>query len=227
MSEFRQSTFPRLGQTLAQAALLLAFLTLVSRVVGLLRVRIFTSYFGAGEILDTYYAAFRIPDFLMGVFIVGTLSVAALPVIAEYLVRKPERTRYMVANLINITSTCMLVLCVLVGVAAPYLVALIVPGFSEAQQQDVVLLTRLILAAEVLLSVANLTTTALNAAKRFFVGGDWSDFLQLGFNCRCSLVVSGVWHARLGLRSHFGRGAQLGLPTPRAIWRRLAVAPGI
>lgn len=187
MNESGQNTVPRLEQTLAQAALLLAFLTLVSRVVGLLRVRIFTSYFGAGEILDTYYAAFRIPDFLMGLFIVGTLSVAALPVIAEYFVRKPDRAPRMVANLINITSLCMLVLCGLVGLGAPYLVSLIVPGFSPAQQQDVVMLTRLILAAQVLLSIANLTTTALNAAKRFLWAGIGPIFYNLG------LIAGVVW----------------------------------
>lgn len=187
MSELGQNKFSRLEQTLAQAALLLAFLTLVSRVVGLLRVRIFTSYFGAGEILDTYYAAFRIPDFLMGLFIVGTLSVAALPVIAEYFVRKPDRAPHMVANLINITSVCMLVLCGLVALGAPYLVSLIVPGFSAAQQQDVVMLTRLILAAEVLLSIANLTTTALNAAKRFLWAGIGPIFYNVG------LIIGVVW----------------------------------
>jgi hypothetical protein len=73
MTEPEHVQRPRVGQTLAQAALLLAFLTLVSRVVGLLRVRIFTSHFGAGEVLDTYYAAFRIPDFFNGVIYSGYL----------------------------------------------------------------------------------------------------------------------------------------------------------
>lgn len=187
MVEPEHTTRPRVEQTLAQAALLLAFLTLVSRVVGLLRVRIFTSHFGAGQVLDTYYAAFRIPDFLMGLFIVGTLSVAALPVVAGYLVQKPGQASKMVANLINITSVFMLGLCGLTALFAPYLVKLIVPGFSALQQHDVIVLTRLILIAEVLLSISNLTTTALNAAKRFLWAGIGPIFYNLG------LIAGVVW----------------------------------
>lgn len=177
----------RSGRTLAEAALLLAFLTLLSRVVGLLRVRIFTSHFGAGAVLDTYYAAFRIPDFLMGVFIVGTLSVAALPVVAEYFVRKPGQAAKMVANLLNVTSIFMVVVCGVVAAAAPYLVKLIVPGFPASQQHDVVVLTRLILLAEVFLSISNLTTTALNAAKRFLWAGIGPILYNLG------LIVGVLW----------------------------------
>lgn len=187
MTEPEHVQRPRVEQTLAQAALLLAFLTLVSRVVGLLRVRIFTSHFGAGEVLDTYYAAFRIPDFLMGLFIVGTLSVAALPVVAGYLVHKPGQAPRMVSNLINITSVFMLGVCGLTAVFAPLLVKLIVPGFSAAQQYDVVVLTRLVLIAEVLLSVSNMTTTALNAAKRFLWAGIGPIFYNLG------LIAGVIW----------------------------------
>lgn len=204
MIEPEHSKGSRVEQTLAQAALLLAFLTLVSRVVGLLRVRIFTSHFGAGQILDTYYAAFRIPDFLMGLFIVGTLSVAALPVVAGYMVQKPGQASKMVANLINITSLFMLGLCSLVALLVPYLVKLIVPGFSEAQQHDVVVLTRLILVAEVLLSIANLTTTALNAAKRFFWAGIGPIFYNLG------LIAGVVWLYPLYGLSGLGYGVILG-----------------
>lgn len=204
MAELVFTKKPRIEQTLAQAALLLAFLTLVSRVVGLLRVRIFTSHFGAGEILDTYYAAFRIPDFIMGLFIVGTLSVAALPVIAEYFVHKPGQVSRMVANLINITSICMLAICSLVALLAPELVKLIVPGFSVAQQHDVVTLTRLILVAEVLLSISNLTTTALNAAKRFLWAGMGSIFYNVG------LIVGVVWLYPLFDLPGLGYGVILG-----------------
>lgn len=195
---------PYIEQTLAQAALLLAFLTLVSRLVGLLRVRIFTSQFGAGEILDTYYAAFRIPDFIMGLFIVGTLSVAALPVVAEYFVHKPGQVSRMVANVINVTSLCMLVICGGVALFAPELVRLLVPGFSSGQQHDVVVLTRLVLAAEVLLSISNLTTTVLNAAKRFLWAGIGPIFYNVG------LIVGVVWLYPLYGLPGLGYGVILG-----------------
>jgi len=47
---------------LHQAAYLLAGLTLASQVLALLRDRTFAHTFGAGQTLDLYYAAFRVPD---------------------------------------------------------------------------------------------------------------------------------------------------------------------
>ena len=47
---------------LHQAAYLLAALTLASQLLALLRDRVFAHTFGAGEVLDLYYAAFRVPD---------------------------------------------------------------------------------------------------------------------------------------------------------------------
>src|SRR6185436_16008989 len=49
-------------RNLHQAAYLLAGLTLASQVLALLRDRLFAHTFGAGETLDLYYAAFKVPD---------------------------------------------------------------------------------------------------------------------------------------------------------------------
>ena len=49
---------------LHEAAYLLGFFALFSQLLALLRDRLLTGQFGAGEILDVYYAAFRIPDFI-------------------------------------------------------------------------------------------------------------------------------------------------------------------
>jgi putative peptidoglycan lipid II flippase len=176
------------------SSVVVAGLTLASRLVGLVRVRIFASHFGAGQILDTYYASFRIPDFLMGVLIVGTLSIAVLPVFAEAMLKSRARAERLVGNLLNITLFGMLVVCVLVGVAAPWLVHVIVPGFSAESARNVVVLTRLILCAQVLLSVGNVAATGLNAAKRFF----WAGFAPITYNL--GLIAGVVWFfPRFGL----------------------------
>ena len=52
-------------KTIAGGAILIGALSLASRLVGLLRDRLFASTFGAGDTLDVYYAAFRIPDLIL------------------------------------------------------------------------------------------------------------------------------------------------------------------
>ena len=49
--------------TIMGGAIIIGLAQIVSRLLGLLRERMLASTFGAGETLDIYYAAFKIPDF--------------------------------------------------------------------------------------------------------------------------------------------------------------------
>ncbi len=186
------------------AALVVALLTLLSRISGLIRVRIFASEFGAGEVLDMYYAGFRIPDFLMGVLIVGTLSIAALPVISQALKKSEAEANKLVSVLLNYTFLGMLVVCAVVALAAPWFVRLVVPGFTDVQLVQVVLLTRVILVAQIFLALANVMSATLNSVKRFF----WAGFSPVLYNA--GLIVGAVWlYPRFGIVG-LGYGVLLG-----------------
>src|SRR3989344_2107550 len=67
------------SKSITGAAIIISGATLVSRLVGLLRDRIFAHNFGAGPIMDAYYAAFKIPDLIYNLLIVGALSAAFIP----------------------------------------------------------------------------------------------------------------------------------------------------
>jgi len=56
--------------------------SMASRFVGVVRDRVLASTFGAGHDLDAYYAAFRVPDFLYTLIILGALSAGFIPVFA-------------------------------------------------------------------------------------------------------------------------------------------------
>ena len=51
-------------KSITGAAILLGSASFVSRLIGVLRDRIFAHQFGAGTTLDAYYAAFKIPDLI-------------------------------------------------------------------------------------------------------------------------------------------------------------------
>ncbi len=67
------------------SAFLLALSSLFSRLLGLYRVHLLASIFGAGTILDAYFAAFRLPDLVFNIFILGTVTVAFIPIFSQYL----------------------------------------------------------------------------------------------------------------------------------------------
>ena len=61
------------SEKISSAAITIAVFGFVSRLFGLWRDRLLVSKFGAGETLDIYYAAFKVPDLLYNIFIVGVI----------------------------------------------------------------------------------------------------------------------------------------------------------
>jgi putative peptidoglycan lipid II flippase len=63
-------------------ALMVAAGILLSRLIGLVRNRVFAHYFGTSAAADAFNAAFRIPNFLQNLFGEGVLSASLIPVYA-------------------------------------------------------------------------------------------------------------------------------------------------
>ncbi len=111
-------------------------MTLISRILGLIRDRVFAEYFGAGPGMDAFFVAFRIPNFLRRLFAEGAFSLAFVPVLSEY---KAKRSHADVRELVeHVAGTLFGVLFVvtLIGVAAsPFLVMLFAPGFIDEMER--------------------------------------------------------------------------------------------
>jgi len=60
----------RESKSIVSAAIIIAAFSFLSRFVGLIRDRILAGEFGAGTVLDSYYAAFKVPDFLFSLIVV-------------------------------------------------------------------------------------------------------------------------------------------------------------
>ncbi len=71
-------------ETVTGAALILGSAALASRLLGFVRDRVLAHYFGAGDIIDAYYAAFKIPDLAYNLIILGAFSAGFIPVSPNY-----------------------------------------------------------------------------------------------------------------------------------------------
>ena len=67
------------------AAALVALSSLISRFLGVIRDRILAGQFGAGTELDIYYAAFRVPDLIFNLLVLGALSAGFIPIFVSLL----------------------------------------------------------------------------------------------------------------------------------------------
>src|SRR5215471_14438757 len=111
-------------------AVLVAAGILLSRLVGLVRLRVFAHYFGLqSDEADAFQAAFRIPNSLQNLFGEGALSASFIPVYASLLAHGDKREADRVAGAVAAILALLVAVLVLIGVlATPVIIAVVAPG---------------------------------------------------------------------------------------------------
>lgn len=157
------------SKTITGAAIILGAASFVSRFIGIIRDRIFAHQFGAGEVLDAYYAAFRIPDLVYNLVIVGALSAGFIPIFAKLLVKDRDEAWKITSGIINILGITLLVTCAVLFVFTPKLIPLLVPGFDGVQLQTTIMLTKIMFASPIILGLSSIVSGVLQTFKSFLV----------------------------------------------------------
>jgi putative peptidoglycan lipid II flippase len=118
-----------MSRKLVKSTVTVGAMTLVSRVLGLLRDMVFAR-FGVDAGMDAFFVAFKIPNFMRRLFAEGAFSQAFVPVLTEYKARGDHDEVKALVDRVAGTLAGLLGLLVLVGVlASPGLVLLFAPGF--------------------------------------------------------------------------------------------------
>jgi len=146
-------------------------MTLVSRVLGLLRDMVLARWFGASANMDAFFVAFKIPNFLRRLFAEGAFSQAFVPIISEY---REQRDHAAVQQLVNKVGGTLLgvlsVLCVIGVLASPVLVTIFAPGFlyrDPAQFELAAVMLRLTFPYLLFISLVAFAAGILNTYGRF------------------------------------------------------------
>jgi len=151
------------------AALILGIASLGSALLGFFRDRLLAGQFGAGDDLDIYYTAFRIPDFVNMVLIMGAISAAIIPVFTFYLHKDEKEAKQFLNNLLNLFMIVFIVVSFFLFIFASQLISLIAPGFGIEKREMTVLLTRIMFLSPILLGVSNIISGILQVFSRFLV----------------------------------------------------------
>ena len=118
------------GLHLLQSISVVSFMTLISRVLGLVRDLVFARYFGASLVMDAFIIANRIPNMLRRFFAEGAFSQGFVPVMARYRETADHEDARKLVDAVAGTLGLILFVVTLAGVvAAPILVAIVAPGF--------------------------------------------------------------------------------------------------
>ncbi|HBB02964.1 MAG: integral membrane protein MviN, virulence factor [Candidatus Peregrinibacteria bacterium GW2011_GWF2_38_29] len=163
-----------LKQKLLSGAVLLGVSSLLSRLLGLLRDRLFATTFGAVTAdgihnLDTYYAAFRLPDMLFQLLLYGVISASFIPIFSAYIKKDKAEEGWAFANsCTTILTTFLFGVVALSLIFAPWLVKLIVPGFSQEKLDLTVNLTRIMLISPLFFGFSSIWQSIQNSFGKYF-----------------------------------------------------------
>jgi len=143
---------------------------LLSRILGLVRNRVFAHFLGTSDAADAFNAAFRIPNFLQNLFGEGVLSASFIPVYARLLGRddrhEASRVAGAVFSLLALASSALVLLGIL---TTPALIAVIAPGFSGPKREITITLVRVLFPGAGLLVLSAWCLGVLNSHRRFFL----------------------------------------------------------
>ncbi len=161
----------KLKTTIGGGAVIIAALSIISRFLGLIRDRLLASHFGAGDILDVYFAAFKLPDLIFNTLVLGALSAAFIPVFVQLWQAETERHKawQLASGIINILTLVLIILGVVCFFGASQLMVIIAPGFSQEKIELTVKLTRIMLLSIIFFGISNVFSGVLNSLKKFAV----------------------------------------------------------
>lgn len=164
--------FLRKQNSILSAAFVISALTAASRVLGLVRDRLLAgAFFGGNEWqLDVYFAAFRIPDMIFQLLVVGALSAAFIPIFSDLLEKNKQEEAYEVASsVINLGLVFFALLGAFIMIFAGKLSYLIAPTFTNIERTLLVQLIRLMTGGQLFFIISSFFTGILQSNQRFLI----------------------------------------------------------
>lgn len=137
------------SQGMAVAAVALGVSVFLSRILGLVRDKVISYYFGAGVEADVYFTAFVVPDFLNYLLAGGYFSITLVPLLASAFLRDEEDGWRFFSTAVCWAALCITVLTAVAWIYAPVIAALIAPGFTEEAVARLGGFLRIILPAQI------------------------------------------------------------------------------
>lgn len=154
--------------SMVSSTLVLSAMIIVARLFGFVRYYILTNFFDV-HMLDIYFAAFKIPDFVFEILISGALTTTLIPFFIKYQKDKEALGRN-ISSIINFITLSLFILIAILIVIMPYIMFLITPGFDAEKTAVVVYLSRVLLIGQLpFLVIGNFLTGISQARKRFLI----------------------------------------------------------
>lgn len=208
--------------SVARSASMVSIAVMFSRVLGLVREKVFAHFFGAGFLYDAFVVAFKIPNILRDLFAEGALSAAFVKVFTDYQIKKNEAEAWRLASLVfNVLAVVMSAITVIGILIAPYVIPLLAYKFPPEKAALAVTLTQIMFPFILLVALAALAMGVLNTKGRFGIPASASTAFNI-----CSIVFGlgfAYWLSGGGWERSFDENV---VPSAAAQWAITGMAIG-
>ncbi len=176
-------------QSVARSASIISIAVMGSRVLGLVREQVFSSFFGAGFANVAFQIAFRIPNLLRDLFAEGALSAAFVSTFSQTGAKRGENEAWRLANLVNNGLIVVLSIIVIAGIIfSPQIVGILIrpsetptdPATAQLMFDLAVKMTRILFPFLLMVSLAAVAMGVLNTKGRFGVPASASTMFNVG-----------------------------------------------
>lgn len=184
-------------------------MTLISRVLGLVRDVVIANLMGAGSSADVFFFANKIPNFLRRLFAEGAFAQAFVPVLTEYQEKEtPEATRELIAKVSGTLGVLVTIVTLIGVIASPVLTALFGGGWFMAWLNNEPDGIKFELASLVLkitfpylwfITFTALAGSILNTRGRFAVSAFTPVFLNIAIICAAIYIAPNLDQPEIGL----------------------------
>ncbi len=160
-----------LDRYVPRGAILLSVLTFGSYLMGLVRDRILTRTFGAGEELDAFNAAFVIPELSLGIVVASGVAAPFVPMFMGLRRENEPDAQTFGQTILTLAVLAMGVVSVLLFIFAPLTVPIVASGFGPAQQELYIQLFRVMTLTPIIFAASLVLGEVLVADRRFLYYG--------------------------------------------------------
>ena len=177
---------------LLKALAAISSMTLLSRILGLIRDAVIARQFGVSTGTDAFLVAFRLPNLLRRIFAEGAFSQAFVPVLSEYRnTRSAQDTKAFVNHVATLLALVLLLVSVIGILAAPVIVYISAPGFAASPEkfQVTVEMLRITFPYILFISLTSFAGGILNTWSRFSIPAITPALLNISFIVFALLLV--------------------------------------
>jgi putative peptidoglycan lipid II flippase len=194
-------------------------LTLASQILALLRDRVFAHTFGAGEILDIYYSAFRVPDI---VFALVASLVSAYVIIPRITGMDRESVRQLLSESASFLFGFGGIICVALAIFMPSFLSFLYPNFvASAYQSEFVFLSRMLLIQPILLGISGVLGSVTQVQRKFILFAISPVLYNIG------IIIGAIFFYPIWGLTGIGVGVILGAAAYLIVNMPAAIAAGV